>query len=236
MASGCWELEESVHGSVGWFGQREKEIGDPGGRMIHVLSDDWSVGVGDLATQDCNDVVIDLILAEMTKGLDERATLPAGRGHIPRGGVLEMDLPAANLDLAGGTVGEENNAGRDLFGQSQHIGGIRAGRLKADSIPHDQRTSDGIRGGSHCAEHGVMDGVIIEAPGKLADGACDLESAQSGFDGSTAAEVLKMLWREYPTLSVAINAATNLRINGLRFKKHFVSDGKSRWFFRQSKD
>lgn len=109
-------MEESAHGSVGWFGQREKEIGDPGGRMIQVLSDSWSVGVCDLAAQDGEDMFIDLILAEMTKGLDERSALPAGRSHVPRGGVLEVDFPPADLDLAGRAIGEEDNAGGDLLG------------------------------------------------------------------------------------------------------------------------
>lgn len=84
--------------------------------MIQVLSDGRPVGVGNLAAQDSKGMVIDLILAKMTKGLNERAALPAGRGHVPRGGVLEVDLPPANLDLSGRTVGEENNAGGDLLG------------------------------------------------------------------------------------------------------------------------
>ena len=82
MASGCGKLEESVNCSVGYFGQRQKEIGDPDRRMIQILSDGGPVGVGDLATQDRKDMIIDLILAEMPKGLDERAALPAERGHV----------------------------------------------------------------------------------------------------------------------------------------------------------
>ena len=83
--------------------------------MIQVLSDGRSVGLGDLATQDREAIVVDLILAEMTMGLNERAALPTGRSHFPRGGVLEVNLPAADLHLAGRAIGEEDDAGRDLL-------------------------------------------------------------------------------------------------------------------------
>ena len=141
-------MEESGHGSVGLFGQKEQEVGDLCRHMIQILSGCSSVGRCNFATQDGKGIFIDLIVAEITKGLGERAALHANGGHVPRGGLLEVSSPPADLDLTGRPVGEEDDAGGVMLESRQHVDSVGAGRLEADAIPNDQRTGD-VTGGKN---------------------------------------------------------------------------------------
>lgn len=71
---------------------------------------------------------------------------------------------------------------------------------------------DGVGGGCHRAEDGVGDGVVVEAAGELADGACGLEPAEAGINRRRAAQCLEVLRSKYPTKTSlkASLASTNL--------------------------
>jgi len=62
---------------VGGFHQGEEQVGDPHRRMDEILAEDGVVGSGDVAAEDGDDGVIDLILSEVTERLNEGATDPA---------------------------------------------------------------------------------------------------------------------------------------------------------------
>jgi len=222
-------------GSGGRFYQAAEQFGDPRRRMDEVLADGGVVGGGDAAAQDGDDLIIDLILAEVAERLDDGSADPPGRGHVARGGVLKDDFPFPDLHLAGRAVGQEDDAGWHLVGESEHIGGVGPGWLDADGVPGDKGTGNRVGGWGDRAENRVVHGKVIEATGELADGSCSLEAAQAGVSRRRAAEIPEMLRSECPTLSVAVNPAAYLRINGfLSFLSQWI-DGKSRLFLRQIK-
>ena len=79
-------------------------------------------------------LVADLFGTEMPKGLDDRAADPAGRRHVACGRVLQDDLLTADSDMSSRAVREEDDSGRNLFGQSQQVRGIGAGGLEARGV------------------------------------------------------------------------------------------------------
>ena len=86
--------------------------------MNEVLADGGVVGGGEAAAQDGDAGIIDLVLAEVAKRLDDGSAEPPGRGHVPWGGVLEDDFPFTDLHLAGRAIGKEDDAGWHLVGES----------------------------------------------------------------------------------------------------------------------
>jgi len=149
--------------------------------------------------------------------------------------VLEDDFPFTDPQLAGWAVGQEDDAGWYLVGESEHIGGVGPGWLDADGVPGDKGTGNRVGGWGDRAENRVVHGKVIEATGELADGSCSLEAAQAGVSRRRAAEIPEMLRSERPTLSVAVNPAAYLRINGfLSFLSQWL-DGKSRLLLRRIK-
>ena len=183
--------------------------------MDEILADDRVVRSGDAAAQDGDDLIIDLILTEVAEGLDDGAADAPGRSHVAGGGVLENDFPLPDLHLAGGTIGQEDDAGGNLIRESEYIGGVVPGWLDADGVPGDQRTGNGVCGRGDCAEDRVGHGVVVKSTGKLADRIRGFEPAQAGINRCGAAEIPKVLRSEYPTLTVAIDPATDSKIDGL---------------------
>jgi hypothetical protein len=169
--------------------------------------------VGFLHPVERHDLIIDLILAKVAEGLDDGAADAPGCGHVPRGGVLEDDFPLPDLHLAGRAVGQEDDAGGNLAGESEHNGGVSPGWLDADGVPGDKGTGDRIGGWGDRAEDRIVHGVVVEAAGKLAYGACGLEAAQAGVNRRRAAEIPEVLRCERPTPTASENPATDLRIN-----------------------
>jgi len=144
--------------------------------MAQVLANGRPIVVRDLTAEIGEDFVVHLILPEIAQCLNEGAALPAGGGHIARSGVLQDDLAPANLQLAGGAVGEEDDTGRHLLGETEHAGGVGPGGLEADGIAHDQGTGDGIGGRGDGAENGILNRVVVEAASELSDGVGGLQS------------------------------------------------------------
>lgn len=178
--------------------------------MGKILAEGRAVGVGDLATQDGNYLIIDLIFPNMPQGLDEGAALPARGGHVPRRGVLEEDFTLSDPDLTCWAVGEKNDAGWNLIRKAEHVRSIGAGWLDPNGVPSHQGASNGICGGSNDPKHGILSGVIVKSSGELPDGACGPKAAQAGINGRTTAKTLEMLRSKYPTPPVAVNPATDL--------------------------
>ena len=181
--------------------------------MDEIFAEGCVVGASDVAAEDGEDGVIDLILPEVAECLDKGAADPACGGHVPRGGVLENDFPFPDFHLPSWAIGEEDNAGWDLVRESEHVSGVGSGWLDADGIPGDKGAGDSIGGWGDGAEDRIDDGVVVEAAGELTNGAGCFESAEAGINRRGAAEIPKVLRGERPTLSVAVNSATNCRIN-----------------------
>ena len=197
---------------MGGFHQGKEQVGDPHRRMDEILAEDGVVSIGDVAAEDGDDGVIDLILSEVTERLDEGAADPARRGHVSRSGVLEDDFAFADLHLAGWAVGQEDDAGWDLVRESEYVGSVGSRWLDADGVPGDKGMCDGIGGWGDRAKDRVIHGVVVESTGELADGMSCPEPTQAGVNSRRAAKIPKVLRSEYPTLSVAVNPATNCRI------------------------
>lgn len=193
--------------------QGEEQVGDPHWRMDEILAEDCVVSISDVAAKDGEDGVIDLILSEVSERLDESATDPPCRGHVPRGGLLEDDFPLSDLHLACRAVGEEDDAGWNLVRESEHIGGVGPGWLDADGVSGDKGVGDGIGGRSNRPENRVVHWVVVESAGELTDGAGCFESAQTRINRRSATEIPEVFRREYPASPVAVNPATDLRIN-----------------------
>ena len=87
--------------------------------------------------------------------------------------VVEEYRPHIVRILAGNSIATAKQARRLNLasGETQHIGGVRAGGLEADGVMYHERAGDGVGGRGHGAEERVLNGVIGEASSELADGA-----------------------------------------------------------------
>ena len=82
-----------------------------------------------------------------------------------------------DFHLPGGAIGQKNNPGWDLLGKAQHIGGIGPVGLKANGIAPHQSAGDGVGRRRNGTEYGVLHGIIIKTPSKLANDTRLLEAA-----------------------------------------------------------
>ncbi len=119
--AGRGELKKGVHWSGGVCRYRTQQIGDPCGSVDEVFMQSREIGVGDMSAQDGEHLGVDLILPEVSKGLDDGATFSPSGGHIARGRVLKVDLAPADPNFTGWAIGEENDAGGHLLGESEHV-------------------------------------------------------------------------------------------------------------------
>ena len=204
--------------------------------MKDVLAKNGAILVGDLPANDAQHLIIHLFFPQITKRLDQRAALASGRGHVPRNGSLQDDLLFANFYFASRAVGKKDDARWHLFGETEHVDGIGAGRLKANGIASHQRACNRIGGGCNGAEHRMLHRVIVKPPAEFTDDILLSEPPQRGFDCSRAAYPLKMPRCEYPTPTMPVDMATNQVINCLRLIGHLIVDGKSGLFSRQIKN
>lgn len=94
-------------------------------------------------------------VAEVTPGLDKGAAAPSCCRHVARGGVLQDDLPLADLYAAVGAIGEEDHSGGYLLAQAEPVGRVSPGGREADGIPHDESTSNGISRRREQAKHRI---------------------------------------------------------------------------------
>lgn len=86
--------------------------------MDEILLEAGTILIGNLAADFGDNLGINLILTQVSQGLDQRAALTAGRGHVAWGGALEDDLALAQLNLPGGPIGQKNHSGGHLLGQT----------------------------------------------------------------------------------------------------------------------
>lgn len=198
--------------------------------MDEVPADAGVIFVVNLAAQGRHHPVIDLVFAEVAKRLDESAAFPPGGGHVARSGVLEDDLALADFHLAGGTVGEKDDAGRNLLGEPQDIRRVGSGRLESNCVTHHKGAGDGVGGWRDGAQDRILNRVIIEPAGQQADSFGRLQSPQRRVDRGLAPQVLKMLRSEHPTPAVAENPATDRQVNGLGVLGHLVLTEKLPYF------
>jgi hypothetical protein len=146
-----------------------QHVGNPGGGVAKVPTKGGTIVVGDLPEEYGTDFVVDLILLEIAKGLDQRAALAAGGGQVSRHGPLEDDLLFPEFHLAGGSIGKKDDPGRHLLGKAEYIGGVCSRGLETDCIASHQRAGDGIGGRGNRTEHGMFYRVVIEAPSQQPD-------------------------------------------------------------------
>jgi len=138
--------------------------------MTEIFAEGRAVSSGYVTAYRSENFSIYLVLAEVTQGLDYRTALAPCGGHVSRGSTLEEDFALANIHLSGRTISQEHNPRWNLIGETEHVGGISAGWLQTNRIPHSKRMSNGIGGGRDSAENRILDWVIIKTAGKLADG------------------------------------------------------------------
>lgn len=110
-------------------------------------------------------------LPQPAERLNNRPTDPAGRRHVWRRGALEQYLPVADLQLAGGTIGQKNDFHGDLVTQPQHVGRICPRRLEPHGVTFLQCGHDIFQGGGPNAEMRICARVVVQAPSNLPDGA-----------------------------------------------------------------
>ena len=127
--------------------------------------------VAQLTFQNGQRLVVDVALADMPQRLDDGPALAAGRRHVARRGALEHDLLLTELDPARGAVRQKDDARGHLLGQAQDIRGVGARWLQADCVALGQGFGNGIGGRRDPAEAGVINGVVVQPAGELADDA-----------------------------------------------------------------
>ena len=181
--------------------------------MPEIFANHRTILLPDLAAQRGQNLVINLILAKVTQCLNEGATLASGSCHVTRGGVLKKDFLIADPDFSRGTIGEEDDFGWDLIGQTKHVRGVGPGRLQTDGIARDQSPGDGVCRWSNGAKHRMMNWIIVEAASQLADNPRTLESFQAGGDRITAAKVEEVRGREHPTRPFGLDTGLHLGIH-----------------------
>jgi hypothetical protein len=91
------------------------DVGDPRWGEAQILEKLLLVAVIQPATKGGDGVRIDVLAAEPTQSLDDRAADAARHGHLTSGGVLEEDLLLPELDRPRPAVGQENGADGNLI-------------------------------------------------------------------------------------------------------------------------
>ena len=139
----------------------------------------------------------DLLSTEMPEGLDDRTTDPARCRHVSSGRVFQDDLLAADPDVAGRAVCEEDDSGRNLFGQPQQIRGITTRRLQARGVAFGHGFRDPIRARGKEADDRVLVGVVVKPTGQTAENAAFLQAVQCNTYRFRAAKIEKCFGSVY---------------------------------------
>ena len=106
----------------------------PRGCVSDVLDQPLPVLITQFALQGLDHSIIHVLLAQVPQRLDDQTADAVGRSHAPRRRPLEANLLVSHPYRAGGAVGQVDNPGGHLRGQTQPIGRIRPGRLEADTL------------------------------------------------------------------------------------------------------
>ena len=101
--------------------------------------------------------------------------------------------------VRGGTIGEEDDLGRDLRGEAQQVGGVGAGGLEPDAVLAGERARDGLRSGGHDAQHRMRSCIVIEPAGQPAQDARADEPGEHLIHSIPAAKVEEITRAEHRT-------------------------------------
>lgn len=180
---------------------------EPGGRGGAAAAQGGAVAVGEEGAKPGEFAFVDPCGAKVAEGFENGRGFTRSLRKSARLCVAQLDGLAPYRDFSGCPVGEVDDPGGNLGGESEGVRGDRADALKSAPGLAGKCLGDALlRGRNQSAEEGAGTRQVVESPPDAAYRSLPHEARERLIHGGAAPEIKEVLSRENPALSLLLNA------------------------------